>query len=146
MQPCVVCGSEERTIKSRKLCSKRCERLYLRHNGQVPPIGSCVACGEPFAPRTRTGQRRRVTCRLCPKCIYRPDDCELSVRQLEERDGAVCQICGGDIDMNARRRDSVMAPSIDHVIPRSLGGGHEASNLQLAHLLCNVRKSNKVAA
>jgi 5-methylcytosine-specific restriction endonuclease McrA len=32
--------------------------------------------------------------------------------------------------------------SLDHRIPLSKGGSHTAENTQLAHLACNVRKSD----
>lgn len=53
-------------------------------------------------------------------------------RSVIERDGFVCQLCGGDVD-----RDDV---HIDHIVPASLGGGDELTNLQVTHSLCNVRK------
>jgi 5-methylcytosine-specific restriction endonuclease McrA len=28
-------------------------------------------------------------------------------------------------------------PSLDHILPRSLGGTHDSSNLRTAHLHCN---------
>ncbi len=34
--------------------------------------------------------------------------------------------------------------SIDHTIPLSRGGTHTWDNVQLTHLLCNLRKSNKM--
>lgn len=32
--------------------------------------------------------------------------------------------------------------SIDHIVPKSLGGGNDISNLKLAHKICNGRKGN----
>ena len=38
-----------------------------------------------------------------------------------------------------------LAPTVDHIIPVSLGGHPSAlSNLQLAHWYCNRQKSNKL--
>ncbi len=45
--------------------------------------------------------------------------------------------------MTARRPD-LMTPSIDHVVPLSRGGSNHPSNLQLAHLLCNLSKGNRI--
>ena len=48
------------------------------------------------------------------------------------RDGLVCQLCGGDVlpgDVH-----------IDHVVPWSRGGQHTLGNLQVAHSRCNIRK------
>lgn len=53
-----------------------------------------------------------------------------------ERDGYVCGLCGGDVE-----QDDV---HIDHIVPVSLGGQNELSNLQVAHSLCNIRKGNRV--
>ena len=36
--------------------------------------------------------------------------------------------------------------SLDHIEPLSLGGQHVHSNVQLAHLDCNMAKSNRQAA
>jgi 5-methylcytosine-specific restriction endonuclease McrA len=36
-----------------------------------------------------------------------------------------------------------MAPSLDHILPLARGGAHDHSNLQLAHRICNSRKSDK---
>lgn len=33
----------------------------------------------------------------------------------------------------------------DHIRPLSKGGAHAASNIQVAHALCNLKKYNKVA-
>ncbi|RVW06740.1 HNH endonuclease [Rhodococcus spongiicola] len=69
----------------------------------------------------------------------------MSARQLALRDGAICGICGGDVDMSlSRKDDGAMCPSVDHIVPRSLGGSHDPSNLQLAHMVCNMRKSDRV--
>lgn len=33
-------------------------------------------------------------------------------------------------------------PTIDHVVPRALGGSHALANLRLAHALCNRRRAH----
>jgi 5-methylcytosine-specific restriction endonuclease McrA len=67
----------------------------------------------------------------------------MTVAALAERDGTDCSICGDPVDMSISRNDDFkMCPSIDHVIPRSRGGTDDPSNLALAHLSCNCRKSN----
>ena len=35
-------------------------------------------------------------------------------------------------------------PSIDHIIPISKGGQHTWDNVQLAHMICNSIKNNKM--
>lgn len=52
-----------------------------------------------------------------------------------DRDGYVCQLCGGDV-----------APSdvhIDHILPVVLGGRDKLANLQVTHSTCNLRKGGR---
>lgn len=60
---------------------------------------------------------------------------------LHERDGWRCRLCG---DRLARTRQvpHPKAPTVDHIVPRSLGGSDNAANLQSAHFRCNALKSN----
>ena len=50
--------------------------------------------------------------------------------------GFICPLCGG-----------TMLPediTIDHILPKSRGGSNHISNLQLAHLACNLDKDNSM--
>ena len=62
--------------------------------------------------------------------------------QLVQRDGARCWLCRAPIEMGLRGTGDPMSPSVDHVIPRSLGGSDKLRNLKLAHRLCNERRGN----
>jgi len=55
---------------------------------------------------------------------------------LYERDGWSCAICELPVDREAHWNDD-LAPSLDHIRPRSLGGSHDAENLRTAHRICN---------
>jgi 5-methylcytosine-specific restriction endonuclease McrA len=63
--------------------------------------------------------------------------------EVFERDGWVCGICEGDVDPDCAWPDP-MSPSLDHVAPVAHGGAHSRENAQLAHLLCNIRKSDSL--
>ena len=65
----------------------------------------------------------------------------MHVARLAERDGWWCWLCGGAIDPRAPS-DSRSGATVDHLVPRSRGGGHEPANLRLAHKSCNVRRGN----
>jgi hypothetical protein len=52
------------------------------------------------------------------------------------RDGLVCQICGGGV-----AGDDI---HIDHILPVSLGGLSQPSNLQVTHSKCNLKKGARV--
>lgn len=57
-----------------------------------------------------------------------------------ERDGWICGICNDTVDPTLRFPHHYSA-SLDHVIPLSKGGSHTAENCQLAHWVCNSRKT-----
>ncbi|MBA4736599.1 MAG: HNH endonuclease [Synechococcus sp.] len=57
----------------------------------------------------------------------------LTRRNLFQRDNHTCQYCGS--------RENQL--SIDHVMPRSRGGGDTWENVTTACLSCNVRKANR---
>lgn len=55
-----------------------------------------------------------------------------------ERDGLVCQLCGGDVDSGDVH--------LDHIKPWSLGGSDSVENLQVTHSACNIRKGARFDA
>lgn len=66
----------------------------------------------------------------------------ISARTLYKRDGGICWICGGMCDINADP-NSDLYPSVDHIVPQSLGGKDTLDNVRLAHRICNTRRSNR---
>ena len=76
-------------------------------------------------------------------------DKDINLKALSKRDNNQCQICGLIVDWddtyvkNGQIVCGRMYPSIDHIKPISLGGLHSWDNVQLAHIRCNLRKSNK---
>lgn len=147
LQPCVVCDSTERTIASRRFCSSNCEAVFYRHGHRPPSVKTCASCGATIDMTlpTRTGQRRRSTTRLCRSCGRR-NRYSLTAKQLAERDGTSCKICGADVDMSLTRKvDRDRCPSVDHILPVAHGGSDAPENLQLAHLRCNREKGAAVS-
>lgn len=57
---------------------------------------------------------------------------------LKQRDGSVCALCNRLIENGEE--------SVDHILQRVLGGSHEASNLRLVHLKCNMHRPRKEKA
>jgi hypothetical protein len=62
---------------------------------------------------------------------------------LGERDDWRCWVCTGRVD-RTEHPGSVWAASVDHVIPRALGGGDDPPNRRLAHRRCNGRRGSHV--
>jgi 5-methylcytosine-specific restriction endonuclease McrA len=61
---------------------------------------------------------------------------------IARRDRWCCQLCGERVDERLVWPHPLSA-SLDHVVPLTKGGAHEPANVQLAHLRCNVAKSNR---
>ena len=99
---------------------------------------SCASCGAVCERPATRGQRPS----LCTKC--RTSDW-ISKRRREaiyERDLWTCWLCEERVDASLIGSRDVWRPSLDHVIPRSLGGDHSYANLRLAHMWCNVTRGN----
>lgn len=55
-----------------------------------------------------------------------------------------CPLCGRAIKWNAQIEDE--APTLDHIIPRSLGGCDHIDNLRVAHRRCNELRGCRLGA
>lgn len=64
--------------------------------------------------------------------------------QILRSDVDTCSLCGQFVDKTLPGTHP-RGPSIDHRLPQSRGGGHELSNLALAHMACNSRKKDRLA-
>ncbi|WP_374211238.1 HNH endonuclease [Pseudarthrobacter cellobiosi] len=63
--------------------------------------------------------------------------------QIFERDSWTCGICSLRVDRTLEYPDPDCA-TIDHVVPWAAFGPHTPDNVQCAHLVCNLRKGQKV--
>ena len=72
-------------------------------------------------------------------CEY---DVSVTMKKVIKRDRGICQICGKPVDAGDYKHGKTgnLYPTIDHIIPMSLGGGHVWDNVQLAHMYCNAKK------
>lgn len=59
-----------------------------------------------------------------------------------ERDAWTCMLCSEPVQPDADPQ-SDWYPSLDHIVPQSLGGGHDAQNLRTAHRWCNSIRGAK---
>lgn len=67
-------------------------------------------------------------------------------RRVIIRTGTICAICGQPVDKKLKWPDP-MSATADHIIPIAKGGHpSDLANLQLAHLICNRMKSDKLIA
>jgi 5-methylcytosine-specific restriction endonuclease McrA len=65
-------------------------------------------------------------------------------REIFERDGWRCYLCGKPVDRTVPRTDPLGA-TIDHIVPRSRGGPDAPDNVATAHWRCNRQKRDRPA-
>lgn len=145
--PCLNCGAEVDNPKHRRFCTDNCHMAYRLHGGPRPTSTECVACGVEIdlTERGKRGQLRKAVVKFCRPCKQDYSKYKMSARELAQRDGTNCGICHEPVDMTITRAGGLDCPSVDHILPRARGGTHDPSNLQLAHLRCNMAKSDRVS-
>lgn len=144
---CDACRDAGRQRSAEK---KRCDKRYrrLRHTPNV-----CSLCGDSVPPGP-TG-RSRFRCDRCAYRIRRDSGRRHKNRRrtgrragaytllgIASRDGWRCGLCRRKVDARLSSRDD-WGPTIDHILPISVGGLDEPANVQLAHRFCNLSKGNR---
>ena len=70
--------------------------------------------------------------------------------EILEKHGAICHICGLDIDLKAPRKIGEQGWELsihyDHVVPVVEGGPDTAENVRPAHALCNLKKGRSTTS
>lgn len=164
---CALAFSYERqgSGRLRQYCSRRCREKYCRDREALRAL-----CSEPDCKR---GVRARGLCSTHYNRTYHPGSQKLypakpetrraalhrknvkrriatrgaaevfDHREIFERDRWRCGICGRRVDRRLQHPHPRSA-SLDHIVPLSEDPtGHTRANVRLAHLDCNVRRSNK---
>jgi 5-methylcytosine-specific restriction endonuclease McrA len=112
--------------------------------------GHCHECETPFVANLLI---TRFCSRRCSKRHHRRRAkvaggyiVAASVRAfVYTRDRWTCWLCHQPI-MRGMKAPHPLSPSVDHVLPRSRGGGHEVWNLRAAHFQCNSLRGNRSPA
>ena len=106
----------------RKVCPECGATFYwINDVGNRPQIYCSTKCTGTASSRTRNHRMR----------TNGPSE-HFTTRQIAERDGWKCHLCGKAVTQTDW--------SLDHLIPVSDGGTHTKANVSLAHLRCNVRR------
>lgn len=135
---CIVCSRVFCTSNGKaKVCSDECRR-----RSQSDWAVRKYATDPSFRDRNLAAVHARRTSKLGMSSPA------ILLSYLIERDGGRCRL--PHCLMPTRKVDPIGArtpakPSIDHVIPLSLGGEHELHNVQLAHYRCNLSKNNRAS-
>jgi hypothetical protein len=138
---CKTCGSRlPAEWKSGQFCNSACWAHWHAYDGRPPLAVRCVQCDTEVPLTKENGRRRRSDTLTCRDCQSRYDQRRvLSKNDLAARDGLICGECGAEVDLEIPWPD-LMCGSVDHIHPRSRGGTDDPENLQLTHLICNLRK------
>jgi 5-methylcytosine-specific restriction endonuclease McrA len=131
---CAVCGeviSPARRVDA-TYCSRRCERSVSRARERAAPGYAERARARSRRHHARHPETTRDSVRRRRARLRNAYVANVKEREIYERDGGVCGICGNPVAKGAI--------SMDHVVPLHHGGTHEPSNVQLAHRRCNSGK------
>lgn len=133
------------TVHVCKECGKKFTMRELRESNQWNfsdnPTFCSLSCSRRYHGREWKHRRRSK---------QRAGDCNMSLRELDERDNHTCYLCGRLTDWDDFHVSGYgnfiagdMYPSMDHVIPLADGGTHTEGNLRIAHRLCNAIKGDR---
>lgn len=169
---CELCGASfvNRSRATQRYCDRQCRDLANlasgqqaraskvananRHKSTRPkPVktscplawAECPTCGKVFCHDA--GRARKYCSPACKDSVYfRAQGRPWSTRApaIFADDNYTCWLCNEQTSERWTSGDP-LAPTIDHVTPRSLGGGNERSNLRTAHLICNSLRGNNTA-
>lgn len=141
---CTVCGkrfSKAEFMKDKgltliptnpKYCSRVCERKHSNKLKNARDRENGYKAGSHWHRAKKYGV---------------PYESGITLAKLIKRDGLRCALCGGMCNPNDHSYSEYAGatyPSIDHIIPMSKGGGHTWDNVQVAHMICNSLKSDKL--
>lgn len=137
-----------------------CKRLGINKPVISPGVGRgelrrCKRCGKEF--ECSPTHNKMYCSKACERVRF--DDARrmrkrktqiieegITLHKLYQRDGGRCSICGGMTSwesyriINGKKCVNGSYPSIDHVMPLSLGGSHTWENVRLACYKCNMIK------
>lgn len=133
---CKTCGRDFQTTGWPLFCSPLCSYLD-RHNPSCEVVRStCRTCG-----RTILWHSARTYCSA--KCRHnRPRRWRKHALEVHERDQWICQLCGTPT-LREWVKGDLRSPTLDHIMPRSLGGSDDIGNLRTAHWLCNAIRGDQ---
>ena len=149
----------DRAAATEQARAEAAKQRAMQHEARRREI-VCPVCGESFV----TYNAKRITCST--ECSRMHDNImhsrkkdkriskdkridKISLDVLFRRDRGVCHICGKQCDWNDYTQTDTafiagnLYPSVDHVVPVSLGGTDAWDNVMLAHRICNSIRGNR---
>jgi len=162
---CIICGETIFSTRIKFYCSSDCSKESARRKSKIidmkkheSKICKCKICNKEFHPQYATKQRsfcsdeckhqNKKNIQYYKHSIYRIRNKSASRekftrQEIFDRDNWICKICGNVVEEKLRCPHP-LAATVDHIIPLSNNGSHTKDNVQCAHFICNVNKSNMV--
>jgi hypothetical protein len=156
--PCPRCEKrfwpwEKWAAHARKFCSTKCARWPIRAAARLAAREAarqkrCLWCQKRFRASTIRQKFCSDPCNNIAKSNRRKQLLRgarqplPSLWEVYRRDQGRCGLCRRRVNRTLRWPNK-LAASLDHIVPLSLGGRDEPSNIQLAHLGCNMTKQAK---
>ena len=162
-----ICQKDVANTRVARFCSFICRDLWSLERTNNDPMVKARAARKPRKPPIPTFESCSIYLRTCPICgiekihrhhasRYCTNQCRNKTRSNHKRkrhnikridifirDNYMCWLCEQPCDpslMVPHRQ----APTIDHLLPQSLGGSHEPNNLATAHMSCNSKRGNSL--
>ncbi len=145
-------GPFEATKRGKIFCSQRCANAVSKRRSRRGEHGKgpkpCATCGKTFDAVRSTHRWCSQQCRnrhfglVRSRSRAKPSGATYTDREIFERDGWRCHLCGDKVDPTVDRRHPDGA-TIDHLVPISLGGEDEPANVATAHWKCNRDKGTR---
>ena len=149
---CAVCGLPfQPSVHDQLCCGSVC--AMARRTATKRSIRTerqCQQCGAIFSTGVSHPHRKfcSIRCARAASCHRRQARQRagsadvFDAIEIYERDGWRCAICGKPVKRGVNGRHPLQ-PSLDHIVPLSLGGAHTRDNVRCTHLHCNVTRMNK---
>lgn len=150
--PCSWCSTPFIKRHHRETCSAICYDWASGRRSRATMIEyrQCPECWGGFV--AKAGQVRDYCSGPCAKRAHKrtrkhslrstfSEADRITLAELGERDRWRCHICGERVTKTRGNDDR--APSIDHLVPVSVGGSHTWTNVALAHRLCNSLRGDR---
>ncbi|KKN65430.1 hypothetical protein LCGC14_0481500 [marine sediment metagenome] len=126
---CVGCGNYKKRAQFYKSKST--------YDGLNRYCKGCCKVNRALEAVRKRDKKSKVSMRQIHRAQHLGVECDHSVKLVEvfKKYFGICGICEKWVQPKQA--------SMDHIYPLSKGGGHIYDNIQLSHLLCNLRKGNR---
>jgi 5-methylcytosine-specific restriction endonuclease McrA len=146
-EPCATLRRERKLDKGRR----RYRETFVPVEVTNPVVHhKCIECGSSFTTNRYSTKRKYCS----PPCSSRAAHRHrrhleraaqrmgelFTTREIADRDGWRCHICHLPIPDRRTWTNSDDDPTIDHLVPLSMGGAHVRVNVAIAHRICNSRR------